>query len=62
MPTFAKNEITLGDFPRLADADLRELGLPMGSRKRLLAGRHAKQYYRRQRSLQQCLCSVCKEL
>ncbi len=35
--TFALNEITLHDLPLLADADLRELGLPMGPRKRLLA-------------------------
>lgn len=34
---FARNEITLRDLPLLSDADLRELGLPMGPRKRLLA-------------------------
>ena len=35
--TFVQSEITLDDLPLLADADLRELGLPMGPRKRLLA-------------------------
>lgn len=35
--TFARNEITLQDLPLLSDADLRELGLPMGPRRRLLA-------------------------
>ena len=34
---FARNEITLPDLRLLSDADLRELGLPMGPRKRLLA-------------------------
>jgi class 3 adenylate cyclase/tetratricopeptide (TPR) repeat protein len=34
--TFARNEITLPDLPLLSDADLRELGLPMGPRRRLL--------------------------
>ncbi len=33
---FAENEIELGDLPHLAEADLRELGLPMGPRKRIL--------------------------
>lgn len=35
--TFTRNEITLQDLPLLSDADLRELGLPMGPRRRLLA-------------------------
>ncbi len=35
--TFAQNEITLHELPLLADADLRELGLAMGPRRRLLA-------------------------
>ncbi|MEO8545825.1 MAG: adenylate/guanylate cyclase domain-containing protein [Burkholderiaceae bacterium] len=35
--TFVQSEITLDDLSLLADADLRELGLPMGPRKRLLA-------------------------
>ena len=35
--TFARNEITLPDLPLLSDADLRELGLPMGPRRRPLA-------------------------
>jgi class 3 adenylate cyclase/tetratricopeptide (TPR) repeat protein len=35
--TFARNEVTLSDLPLLSDADLRELGLPMGPRRRLLA-------------------------
>ncbi|NIV76869.1 MAG: hypothetical protein GWN37_19135, partial [Gammaproteobacteria bacterium] len=34
--TFAENEIEMGDLPHLSDADLRELGLPMGPRKRIL--------------------------
>jgi hypothetical protein len=34
---FAANEIALGDLPLLSDADLRELGLPMGPRRRLIA-------------------------
>ncbi len=35
--TFARNEVTLSDLPLLSDADLREIGLPMGPRRRLLA-------------------------
>ncbi len=35
--TFYQSEITLDDLSLLADEDLRELGLPMGPRKRLLA-------------------------
>ncbi len=35
--TFDRNEITLADLPLLSDADLRELGLPMGPRRRLMA-------------------------
>jgi class 3 adenylate cyclase/tetratricopeptide (TPR) repeat protein len=33
---FAENEIELGDLPDLSEEDLRELGLPMGPRKRIL--------------------------
>jgi len=33
---FAENEIELGDLPDLTEEDLRELGLPMGPRKRIL--------------------------
>ena len=35
--TFAKNEITPEVLPHLSDADLKELGLPMGPRKLVLA-------------------------
>jgi class 3 adenylate cyclase/tetratricopeptide (TPR) repeat protein len=35
---FVENEIELGDLPHLTDDDLRELGLPMGPRKRILSG------------------------
>ena len=34
---FAGNEVGLRDLPALDDADLRELGLPLGPRKRVLA-------------------------
>ncbi len=34
---FANNEIDLGDLPHLGEDDFKELGLPMGPRKRLLA-------------------------
>ena len=34
---FAENEIDLGALPHLDKADLKELGLPMGPRKKLLA-------------------------
>jgi hypothetical protein len=33
---FADNEIGLRDLPVITDADLRELGLPLGPRKRVL--------------------------
>ena len=33
---FAENEIDLGDIPHLTEEDLREIGLPMGPRKRIL--------------------------
>ena len=32
-PTFADHEISLADLPDLTDADLREMGLPIGPRK-----------------------------
>jgi class 3 adenylate cyclase/tetratricopeptide (TPR) repeat protein len=35
--TFAKNEITLDALPYLSDSDLKELGLPLGPRKLVLA-------------------------
>ena len=34
---FAENEIELRDAPHLNDADLTQLGLPMGPRKRFVA-------------------------
>lgn len=34
---FAENEIELGDISHLTEEDLRELGLPMGPRKRILS-------------------------
>ena len=33
---FAENEIEMGDLAHLTEEDLRELGLPMGPRKRIL--------------------------
>ena len=33
---FAENEITIEVLPELAEADLKELGLPLGPRKMLL--------------------------
>ena len=35
-PTFRESEITAEVLPDLTDADLRELGLPLGPRKMLL--------------------------
>jgi hypothetical protein len=35
-PAFRDNEITAEVLPELTDADLRELGLPLGPRKTLL--------------------------
>lgn len=34
---FAENEVGLRDLPHLSEADLKELGLPLGPRRRLLA-------------------------
>ncbi|MGE0661289.1 MAG: adenylate/guanylate cyclase domain-containing protein, partial [Reyranellaceae bacterium] len=34
---FAENEVTLSDLPHLTDDDLKEIGLPVGPRRRLLA-------------------------
>ena len=36
--TFAENQIEFGDLSELTVEDLRELGIPMGPRKRLLKG------------------------
>ena len=33
---FAENEITLGDLPELTEDDLKEMGLPIGPRRRPL--------------------------
>ena len=33
---FAENEITLGDLPELTEDDLKEMGLPIGPRRRAL--------------------------
>ena len=34
-PDFAQHGISLSDLPELSEADLRELGLPIGARKQL---------------------------
>jgi class 3 adenylate cyclase len=34
---FAENEVGLGDLPHITEGDLRDLGLPLGPRRRLLA-------------------------
>ena len=34
---FVDNEVGLGDLPHITDEDLKELGLPLGPRKRIAA-------------------------
>ena len=34
---FAKNEVGLRDLPYINDADLKDIGIPLGPRRRLLA-------------------------
>jgi class 3 adenylate cyclase len=35
-PVFAENEVTLADLPQLTEGDLKEMGLPVGPRRRAL--------------------------
>ncbi|TMV03337.1 guanylate cyclase [Ruegeria sediminis] len=39
LPAFEANEVEIADVPHLSDDDLREMGLPLGPRRRILAAR-----------------------